>query len=248
VSKKLKTTIYENQYGRPIWEDIETGQRHSELSATFKYKGKWVNMPTLHNGKIYTTDQLIRFLKIDDSALDGRITSTHNSKSEAEKAAKSRSDEMKQTTAKTADAQNFLSDEGMRLISNDPGYINRDAIKTKNDKILADRRNKKLTANLKPVFTYKGDVMPKEPITLIKDLKLDYGPVPGFKKPLDNKGNKQGYYDADEKSQFWKTDAGYEKAMQTWGKNNGVLPQFVKTPVKKEFDFNAIKKFFGSNN
>jgi hypothetical protein len=247
MAKKLKATTLENQYGRPIWEDVESGKRHSELSTTFKYKGKWVNMPTLHNGKIYTADELIRLLKINDFALDGGITSTHNSKSEAEQAAKSRSDSMKQTTAKTANATNFLSDEGMTLISNDPGYINRDAIKAKNDKILADKRNKKLAATVKPVFTYKGDVLPKEPINLIKNVKPDYGPVPGFKRPLDNKGNKQGYYDADEQSEFWKTDAGYEKAMQTWGKDGGVLPQFVKKPVKKELDINAIKKFFSLN-
>lgn len=76
-----------------------------------------------------------------------------------------------------------------------------------------------------------------------KNLTVDYGPVPGFKRPLDNKGNKQGYYDADEQSEFWKTNAGYEKAMQLWG-NSGALPQYVKKPIRQELNINAIKNFF----
>ena len=78
----------------------------------------------------------------------------------------------------------------------------------------------------------------------VKKLKPDYGEMPGFKRPLDSKGKKQGYWDADEKSDFWKTDAGYEKAVQTWGRDGGTLPQFVKKPIKKELDIEAIKKFF----
>jgi len=230
MAKKLKATTLENQYGRPIWEDVESGKRHSELSTTFKYKGEWVNMPTLHKGKIYNADQLKRFLDLDDSALDGWITSTHKSKFEAEQAAKSRSDNMKQTAAKTASGFFELSEAGQKLVAKDKA------------------KTKKLAATVKPVFTYKGDVLPKESITLIKDLKPDYGPVPGFKRPLDSKGNKQGYYDADEQSEFWKTDAGYEKAMQTWGKQGGVLPQFVKKPKQKEFDISAITKLFTMKN
>jgi len=129
-------------------------------------------------------------------------------------------------------------------------YVNDETIrnKTKN-KIKKNKASvdQKLAASAKSVFTYKGDTKPKKPVTLLKNVELDYGPVPGFKRPLDNKGNKQGYYDADENSEFWKTDAGYEKAMQTWGKDGGVLPQFVKKPVKKELDISAIKKLFGLN-
>lgn len=248
MSKTLKSTSLENQYGRPIYEDVETGEKHSELSTTFKYNGKWINMPTLHKGKIYTSDQLKRFLDLDDSALDGWITSTHESKFEAEQEAKNRSDSLKETSAKTATGIYKVNDAGMSLIAADPGFINKNKIKIKNDTKLADKKLKKLAANVKPVFTYKGDMQLQEDVNLIKDLKIDYGPVPGFKRPLDNKGNKQGYYDADEKSEFWKTDAGYEKAMETWGKDGGVLPQFVKKPEQKEFDITAIKKLFTVNN
>ena len=246
-NKTLKATSLESQYGRPIWEDVKSGAKHSEISTTFKYNGKWVNMPSLHKGKIYTDDELIRLLNLNDSALDGGITSSHNTKEEAEKAAYDRSMGMKHLAAKTSSAIFPLSDAGYTLISQDPGFINRDAIKAKNDKILANKRNKKLAANVKSVFTYKGDMKPQESVTLMKDVKVDYGPMPGFKRPLDNQGKKQGYYDADEKSEFWKTDAGYQKALQTWGKDGGVLPQFVKKPEQKEFDMSAIRKLFTLN-
>ena len=82
----------------------------------------------------------------------------------------------------------------------------------------------------------------------IKKLKIaDYGKMPGFKfssagyKKAD--GEEAGYWSADEKSDFWQTDAGYEKAMQTWGEKPGwVKPGF--RPKKKELDINAIKKWF----
>ena len=254
MSKTLTSTSLETQYGRPIFEDTITGEKHSELSTTFKYKGKWVNMPTLHNGKIYTVEQLIRFLDLEDSTLDGWITSTHESKFDAEQAAQYRSNNMKQTAAKTTNANWELSDASVDLITADPGFINRDAIKLKNDKILAEKRNKRLAAKVQPIYTYKGDIQKQneikinKPIVLEKNLKVDYGKMPGFKQPLDAKGKKQGYYDADEKSQFWQTDAGYEKAMQTWGRNGGVLPQFVKKPKQKELNMSAIKQFFTPSN
>ena len=253
MSKTLKTTSLETQYGRPIFEDAITGEKHSELSTTFQYKGKWVNMPTLHNGKIYTTDQLIRLLNINDSALDGGITSTHTSKSEAEQAAKSRSNNMKQTAAKTTNANYSLSNASVDLITADPGFINRDAIKLKNDKILSEKQNRRLTANNKPkpIFTYNKNWNSKEKtndFSNLKKLTPNYGEMPGFKQPLDAKGNKQGHWDADEKSDFWKTDAGYAKALQTWGKDGNTLPQFVKKPVKKELDIKKIKSFFSTSN
>lgn len=142
--------------------------------------------------------------------------------------------------------QNQTLDDNAETIS-----VMSNPVKFVNDETLTDsktkNKDKKLAASVKPVFTYKGDMKSKEPVTLIKNVQLDYGPMPGFKQPLDNKGNKQGYWDADEKSEFWKTDAGYEKAMQTWGKDGGVLPQFVKKPKQKELDISAIKKFFKVN-
>jgi hypothetical protein len=75
--------------------------------------------------------------------------------------------------------------------------------------------------------------------------KPDYGEMPGFKlPPKDDKGKSTGnYWSVDEKSPFWQTDAGYEKAMQTWGEKPGwVKPGY--RPKKKELDINAIKKWF----
>jgi hypothetical protein len=69
--------------------------------------------------------------------------------------------------------------------------------------------------------------------------------MPGFKLPTNDKGETTGnYWSADENSDFWKTDAGYQKAQETWGQN---LPTFVKKPQRKDIDIDAIKKFFTSS-
>ena len=73
----------------------------------------------------------------------------------------------------------------------------------------------------------------------IQGLTPAYGEMPGFKKAEN--GN---YWSADENSGFWKTDAGYEKAQQTWGRSGGTLPNYVKRPKRKELDVEAIKNFF----
>ena len=79
----------------------------------------------------------------------------------------------------------------------------------------------------------------------LKGLTPDYGKMPGFKLPTNDKGESTGnYWSADENSDFWKTDAGYQKAQETWGQN---LPTFVKKPQRKDIDINAIKKFFTSS-
>ena len=100
-------------------------------------------------------------------------------------------------------------------------------------------------------FEYKPHMNPEEKMKdnrNLKGLSPEYGKMPGFKfVSAGTKDPDAGYWSADENSQFWKTDAGYEKAQQTWG-NTGTLPNYVKRPVKKELDVNAIKKFFGSNN
>ena len=263
---KLKPTSLETQYGRPIYENTETGEKHSELSTTFKYKGKWINIPTLHKGKIYTADQLKRFLDLDDSALDGWITSTHESKFEAEEAAKNRSTSLKHTAAKTTNANFQLSSEGMALISKDPGYINRDAIKTKNDKKLTENgklsldelssltsttEDRKFVSDLWDEITSGLDSKVKSSnlkeaslLTDLKDVKPNWGEIPGFKfNHAKGQGPKQGYWDADETSGFWQTDAGYDKAMQTWGEKPGwVKPGY--RPKRKELDIEAIKSWF----
>ena len=72
----------------------------------------------------------------------------------------------------------------------------------------------------------------------------DYGEMPGFKfHSAGTKDPKAGYWSADETSDFWQTDAGYDKAIQTWGEKPGwVKPGY--RPKKKELDIDAIKKWF----
>ena len=106
---------------------------------------------------------------------------------------------------------------------------------------------KATTPDKKSKFEYKPHMTPEQKMNAGKDLKgltPNYGEMPGFKRPLDAKGNKQGYFDVDEKSGFWKTDAGYEKAVQTWGRDGGPLPHFVRKPKRKELDVDKILKIF----
>ena len=96
----------------------------------------------------------------------------------------------------------------------------------------------------KPMFNfeYKPHMNPEQKMKdnrSLKGLAPKYGEMPGFKKAKD--GN---YWSADENSEFWKTDAGYEKAVQTWGASVTPLPTYVKTPARKELDVKAIKNFF----
>lgn len=65
------------------------GRDVSELSTTFKYKGKWINIPSIHDGKQYTDDQLRKML--DNNRI--KPTSIHEDKDEAEKAAEERSNQ-----------------------------------------------------------------------------------------------------------------------------------------------------------
>lgn len=102
----------------------------------------------------------------------------------------------------------------------------------------------------KPMFNfeYKPHMNPEQKANdnrNIKGLTPDYGKMPGFKLPTNDKGESTGnYWSADENSDFWKTDAGYQKAQETWGQN---LPTFVKKPQRKDIDIDAIKKFFTSS-
>jgi len=236
MSKRLIPTNLETQYGRLIYEDPDTKEKHSELSITFPWKSGWVNMPSIHRGILYSEDELKNMLKNNSIWLESGVTNTYPNEMEALRAAEYRSNNMQSSPAK-----NVMQSFGNLNILNEKtfGMIIDDIKKNK---------KKKEVASVKPVFTFKGDIKPKPSVKLIKDAKVDYGPIPGFKRPLDSKGNKQGYYDADEKSEFWKTDAGYEKAMETWGKDGGVLPQFVKKPKQKEFNMSEIKKLFTINN
>jgi len=98
-------------------------------------------------------------------------------------------------------------------------------------------------------FEYKPHMRPEEKMNdarSLKGLSPDYGKMPGFKQPTNDKGESTGnYWSADENSDFWKTDAGYQKAQETWGQN---LPTFVKKPQRKDIDIAAIKKWFTQSN
>ena len=117
---------------------------------------------------------------------------------------------------------------------------------TKEPNVVMTDENLRYTPKLKDnnkKLNILDKVLPKLEKTTKNIMPVDYGPMAGFKRPLDNKGNQQGYYDVDDKSKFWQTDAGYKKAIQTWG-NSGTLPSYVKRPGKKELDIDKIKKFF----
>ena len=85
-----KKTGKQTQAGRDVYETPE-GEMVSEKSTTFEYKGKWINIPTIHGGKQYSEDQLIEML---DKGLI-KPTSTHDELEEAIQAAQSRSDSLK---------------------------------------------------------------------------------------------------------------------------------------------------------
>jgi len=105
--------------------------------------------------------------------------------------------------------------------------------------------NNNKQSTTKKIGAYYDDMPPAEKMKdnrSLKGLTPDYGEMPGFKKAKD--GN---YWSADENSEFWKTDAGYQKAVQTWGASGNPLPTYVKKPVRKELDVQAIKNFFKPN-
>jgi hypothetical protein len=80
------------QHGRRIFETPEGNV--SEKSTTFFLNGQWMNVPSIHEGRAFTDDQLRRMIK------EGTIqpTSVHGSRVEAETAAGQRSDMMKSHT------------------------------------------------------------------------------------------------------------------------------------------------------
>ena len=105
--------------------------------------------------------------------------------------------------------------------------------------------NDTVTDGSKSRFKYKPHMTPEQKMKdnrNLKGLTPDYGEMPGFKKAEN--GN---YWSADENSEFWKTDAGYEKAVETWGASGNPLPAYVKKPARKELDVQAIKNFFKPN-
>ena len=79
---KLKPTSRTTKTGRRIYK---FGDKNvSEISATFKYKGKWINIPSIHNGKIIRSEKKLKQM-LDDNEI--KPTSTHKSLALAEAAA-----------------------------------------------------------------------------------------------------------------------------------------------------------------
>ena len=86
IATKEKTTE-----GRPVYLKQVGPKKHSrkvsEISQTFQYKGDWINIPSIHNGKEYKVPELIKML--DKGTI--KPTSTHKSEKEAVKSAIKRS-------------------------------------------------------------------------------------------------------------------------------------------------------------
>ena len=83
---QLKPTSRTTKTGRRIYK---LGDRDvSEISATFKYKGKWINIPSIHNGKIITSEKKLKDM-LDNNEI--KPTSTHKSLALAKAAANKRS-------------------------------------------------------------------------------------------------------------------------------------------------------------
>jgi len=78
------------QVGRDVYETSE-GEMVSEKSTTFKYKGQWINIPTIHKGYSYDDDTLRMML--DAEVI--KPTSVHKNKKDALQAARERSDSLK---------------------------------------------------------------------------------------------------------------------------------------------------------
>jgi len=78
------------QAGREVYETPD-GEMVSEKSTTFKYKGKWINIPTIFDGRSYDDDTLRMML--DAEVIEP--TSVHKSKKDAIKSAIERSKSLK---------------------------------------------------------------------------------------------------------------------------------------------------------
>ena len=86
-----KDTGETTKAGRPIYE-TETGERRSEYSYTIQLdSGKWINIPSIHNNKLYSEAKLKKAVK------ENRLipTSYHKTKKAAIEAAIKRSRNLK---------------------------------------------------------------------------------------------------------------------------------------------------------
>lgn len=170
-----EATGKETQAGRQVYETPD-GEMVSEKSTTFKYKGKWINVPTIHNGYAYD-DDVLRMM------LDAEVikpTSSHKNKKDAIKSAVERS-------------RSLGFDEGGLAAQTE------EALKTKSNRLEAQRDERKLGVGLTSL-EFESDMMPllkKDPIAM-----LGYkASMPSRRSPSIQKlpGNKARlYYDVSE--------------------------------------------------
>ena len=106
-----KKTGKKTQAGRNVYKTPE-GEMVSEKSTTFKYKGKWINIPTIHGGNQYSEDELMQLL---DKGLV-KPTSVHNELKDALQAAQERSESLKFNKGGTPmkDQMELFEDGGLK--------------------------------------------------------------------------------------------------------------------------------------
>ena len=90
MAKVGKKTGKKTQAGKDVYKTPE-GKNVSEISSTFEYKGKWINVPSIHKGYEYDDDTLR--LMLEAGVI--KPTSVHDSRTEAEAEAEDRSDRLK---------------------------------------------------------------------------------------------------------------------------------------------------------
>ena len=100
----------QTQAGRDVYVTPE-GENVSEKSTTFKYKGMWINVPSIYKGQQYDDDTLKLMLEAEII----KPTSTHKNKKAAEKAAQERSKtlEFNQGGDVSAQMDSILPKKGM---------------------------------------------------------------------------------------------------------------------------------------
>lgn len=113
ADKKVGTsTGKKTQAGRDVYKTPE-GEMVSEKSTTFKYKGMWINIPSIHNGHKYDDATLKLMLEAEII----KPTSSHKSREDAEQAARKRSDNLKFNKGGTAmkDQMSFFEDGAPKI-------------------------------------------------------------------------------------------------------------------------------------
>lgn len=86
AEKVGKKTGQTTEAGRPVYKTPD-GELVSEKSATIKLGNKYINVPSIHDGVMYSEDELLQMLK--ENKIEA--TSVHDSVEEAVQAAKERS-------------------------------------------------------------------------------------------------------------------------------------------------------------